>query len=234
MRQVPVDEAVGMVLCHDITRIVPGGFKGPAFRKGQRVRAEDIPLLKDMGKQHLYVFELREGWIHEDDAARRIARAAAGPGITLSEPSEGRVNLVAEEPGLLKVDVAALSRINSVEEVVFSTLHTNQPVSAGRPVAGTRIIPLVTREANIAEVEQICLEVAACDISSSVPPAFGWHCDDRLRSVLRENQGSFRACAQGPNFPNWAARLSDRYWSPMTSKIPLPLFVDSSPRAQAS
>ena len=158
MRQVPVDEAVGMVLCHDITRIVPGGFKGPAFRKGQRVRAEDIPLLKDMGKQHLYVFELREGWIHEDDAARRIARAAAGPGVTLSEPSEGRVNLVAEEPGLLKVDVAALSRINSVVEVVFSTLHTNQPVSAGRPVAGTRIIPLVTREANIAEVEQICLE----------------------------------------------------------------------------
>ncbi|MGA2400442.1 MAG: molybdopterin-binding protein [Syntrophobacteraceae bacterium] len=156
MKQVAVEDAVGMVLCHDITRIVPGEFKGRAFRKGQRIEAEDIPLLKDLGKNHLYVFELTEGWIHEDDAARRIARAAAGPGITLTEPTEGRVNLVASEPGLLKVDVAALSRINTVEEVVFSTLHTNQPVSAGRPVAGTRIIPLVTREVNITTVEEIC------------------------------------------------------------------------------
>jgi hypothetical protein len=160
MKQVPVDEAVGMVLCHDITRIVPGEFKGRMFRKGQRIQEKDIPLLKDLGKEHLYVFELREGWIHEDDAALRIAGAAAGPGITLSGPSEGRVNLVAAEHGLLKVDVEALSRINNVEEVVFSTLHTNQPVSAGRPVAGTRIIPLVTREANVAEVEEICRKTA--------------------------------------------------------------------------
>jgi len=156
MKQVAVEEAVGMVLCHDITRIVPGEFKGRAFRKGQHIRPEDIPLLKDLGKEHLYVFELTEGWVHEDDAARRIARAAAGPGIALTNPAEGRVDLVASEPGLLKVDVAALSRINAVEEIVFSTLHTNQPVSAGRPVAGTRIIPLVTREANIATVEGIC------------------------------------------------------------------------------
>ena len=156
MKQVAVEEAVGMVLCHDITRIVPGEFKGRAFRKGQRVQAEDIPLLKDLGKEHLYVFELRKGWIHEDDAAQRIAQAVAGAGITLTEPAEGRVNLVAAEPGLLKVDVEALSRINTVEEVVFSTLHSNQPVSAGRPVAGTRIIPLVTREVNIITVEEIC------------------------------------------------------------------------------
>ena len=139
MKQVPVEEAVGMVLCHDITRIVPGEFKGRAFRKGQRVREEDIPVLKDLGKEHLYVFELKEGWIHEDDAARRIAGAAAGPGITLTDPAEGRINLVAAEAGLLKVDVAALAAINSVEEVVFSTLHTNQQVNAGRPVAGTRV-----------------------------------------------------------------------------------------------
>ena len=159
MKKVAVEEAVGMVICHDITRIVPGEFKGRAFRKGQCVRAEDIPVLKDLGKEHLYVFELREGWIHEDDAALRIAQAAAGPGITLTEPAEGRIDLVTTERGLLKVDVAALSRINTVEEVVFSTLHTNQPVSAGCPVAGTRIIPLATREVNITTVEEICREV---------------------------------------------------------------------------
>lgn len=160
MKQVLVEDAVGMVLCHDITRIVPGEFKGRMFRKGQRLEEKDIPLLKDMGKEHLYVFELREGWVHEDDAALRIAHAAAGPGISFSGPSEGRVDLVATEQGLLKVDVAALSQINSVEEVVFSTLHTNQAVTAGRPVAGTRIIPLVTRETNLAEVEKICWQNA--------------------------------------------------------------------------
>lgn len=156
MKQVRVEEAVGMVLCHDITRIVPGEFKGRAFRKGQRIQAEDIPFLKDLGKEHLYVFELKEGWIHEDDAARRIAMAAAGLGITLSDAAEGRVNLSATTPGVLKVDVAALLRINSVEQIVFSTLHTNQQVSAGRMVAGTRIIPLVTEEARVEEVEKIC------------------------------------------------------------------------------
>ena len=160
MKQVRVEEAVGMVLGHDITRIVPGEFKGRAFRKGQRIQAEDIPLLKDLGKEHLYVFELLEGWIHEDDAALRIATAAAGPGITLSAPGEGRVNLSAAWLGLLKVDVEALMRINSVEQIVFSTLHTNQQVSAGRTVAGTRIIPLVTEEIRIVEVEKICRESA--------------------------------------------------------------------------
>ena len=158
MKQVPVEEAVGMVLCHDITRIAPGEFKGPAFRKGRRIQAEDIPLLKDLGKEHLYVFDLKEGWIHEDDAAKRIAEAAAGPGIALSDPAEGRVNLSALCPGVLKVDAEALLRINSIEQIVFSTLHTNQQVSAGRIVAGTRIIPLVTEETRVLEVEKICGE----------------------------------------------------------------------------
>jgi hypothetical protein len=156
MKQVPVEEAVGMVLCHDITRIVPGKSKGPAFRKGRIIQPEDIPQLLDLGKQNLYVFDLAEGQVHENEAAMRIARAAAGSGLTLTEPVEGKVNLVAAGNGLLKIDVEALYRINSIEEVIFSTLHTNQPVSAGRPVAGTRIIPLVTGEEKVAAVEAIC------------------------------------------------------------------------------
>ncbi len=196
MKKVAVDDAVGMMICHDITRIVPGEFKGRAFRKGQRVRTEDIPLLKDLGKEHLYVFELGDGWIHEDDAALRIARAAAGPGIALTEPSEGRVDLVASGPGLLKVDVAALSLINTVEEVVFSTLHTNQPVSAGRPVAGTRIIPLATREVNIVAVEEICRKDApvvsvrpyrplSVGIVTTGSEVFSGRIEDRFGPVLK-------------------------------------------------
>ena len=156
MKSVPVQEAVGMVLCHDITRIVPGEFKGPLYKKGHIIQEIDIPDLLDIGKENIYVFDLNEGYIHEDDAAVRIARAAAGKGIGLTPPSEGKVDLMATSKGLLKVDAEVLNKINTVEDVVFATLHTNQAVSGGSPVAGTRIIPLVTRESNVLEVERLC------------------------------------------------------------------------------
>ncbi len=156
MRSIPVQDALGMLLCHDITSIVPGEFKGRAFKKGHVIQAQDVSALLDMGKEHIFVMDLGPGDIHEDDAAIRIARAAAGPGIDLSETSEGRVNLLAGAAGLLKVNTHALFRINAIEEVVFATLHTHQAVVANSPVAGTRIIPLVTRKEKIEAVEFIC------------------------------------------------------------------------------
>jgi len=156
MRSVPVQDALGMLLCHDITRIVPGEFKGRAFKKGHIIHAEDISDLLKMGKEHVFVMDLGPGEIHEDDAAIRISRAAAGPGIDLSETSEGRVNLMAGADGLLKVNTNALFRINAIEEIVFATLHTHQAVESGCPVAGTRVVPLVIREEKIRAVELIC------------------------------------------------------------------------------
>jgi molybdenum cofactor synthesis domain-containing protein len=149
-----------MVLCHDVTRIVPQQNKGPAFKKGHIITAEDIDRLLDLGKAHVYVYDLSEGYIHEDDAAVRIASAAAGPGLQLTSPAEGRVNLTASVTGLLKVNVEALKQINSVDDIVFATLHTNLPVGPSQPVGGTRIIPLVTREDNVRRVESICREHA--------------------------------------------------------------------------
>ena len=90
MKTVPVENSVGMVLCHDITRITPGEFKGRAFKKGHIIREEDIPKLLDMGKRQIFVWELSEGFVHENDAAMRMAAAAVGPGISLSEPKEGK------------------------------------------------------------------------------------------------------------------------------------------------
>jgi hypothetical protein len=156
MKVVPVQESVGMVLGHDVTRIVPGEFKGRAFKKGHIIQPEDIPELLEIGKEHVYVLELQDGFLHENEAAERIARAAAGQGIELTEPVEGRVNMVAAYRGLLKVNVDALSQINSIEEMAFGTLHTNQQVAAKRDVAGTRIIPLVIEEEKIQNVEAIC------------------------------------------------------------------------------
>ncbi len=153
---VPVHEAVGMVLCHDITEVVPGKFKGRAFKKGHVVEPADVERLRDLGKEHLYILAMQPGTIHEDEAAVRIAQAAGGRGITISEPVEGRVNLIAASRGLLKINVEALNRINDVQDVVLGTLHTNQKVTEGQVVAATRIIPLLTEAEKIAFVEDAC------------------------------------------------------------------------------
>lgn len=162
MKTIPVAEAVGTVLCHDITRIEPGGEKGPVFRKGHVVQKEDIPVLLSVGKEHLYVVSPTEGMLHEDDAAARIAHAVAGENLALSAPKEGRINFLAQCQGLLHVDVDALRRVNAFPDVALATLHTMQEVKPGQAVGGTRIIPLFIEEEKIAALER---ETAAPFIS---------------------------------------------------------------------
>ncbi|MDK2956612.1 MAG: hypothetical protein PWQ57_2108 [Desulfovibrionales bacterium] len=158
MKVIPVNESVGAVLCHDLTRIVPGESKGPAFRKGHIIRKQDIPLLLQIGKEHIYVLDLDGGWVHENEAAERIANAAAGPGLSFSEISEGRINMLASHRGLLKVNAQSLLRINSLEGIALASLHGDQPVEQGQAAAGARIIPLAVEEARIREVESVCAE----------------------------------------------------------------------------
>jgi len=160
MKTVPVEDSAGMVLCHDMTRIVPGEYKGPAFKKGHIVREEDIPELLDLGKDHIYVWEIHAGLLHENEAAIRMAGAAAGEGIALAEPKEGKVDLIAKDDGFLKIDVDALFAVNSDAEIIFATLHSNQRVTRGKIVGGTRIIPLVIEESRIQRVENICRDAA--------------------------------------------------------------------------
>jgi molybdenum cofactor synthesis domain-containing protein len=156
MKSVPVEEAVGMVLCHDITKIVPHEFHGAAFKKGHIITEEDIPKLLDIGKRNIYVWEMQEGMLHENEAGERMARAAAGNGILFSEPAEGKVKLMAEFRGLLKVNYKALEKINTIDEAMIATMHTDIIVEKGSYVAGTRIIPLVIDKAKIEQVEEIC------------------------------------------------------------------------------
>ena len=156
LKVISVEEAVGHPLAHDITEIVPGKHKGPAFRRGHIVRAEDIPKLLDIGKRHLYVMELDRDEVHEEDAACRLARAAAGSHIVLSEPREGRVNLIADESGLLKVDIDLLERFNALGELMMATLTSNRHVKEDEVVAGTRTIPVMVREEVIRKAEALC------------------------------------------------------------------------------
>lgn len=156
MKRVPVEEAVGMVLCHDITEIIPNVFKGPAFRKGHIIKEEDIERLLNMGKRNIFVWEVKEGVIHENQAAERMAKAAMGQNVEIMQPEEGKVSLKAKEKGLLKINIPGLDMINSIDEAMFATLHTDMVVEKGMTVGGTRIIPLVIEETKIEEIENIC------------------------------------------------------------------------------
>jgi hypothetical protein len=156
LKVIPVEEAVGLPLAHDITEIVPGKHKGPAFRRGHIVREEDISKLLDVGKRNLYVMELDRDELHEEDAAHRLAKAAAGPHLKLVGPSEGRVNLVAEISGLLKIDSDLLYRLNSLGDLIMATLLSDHYVNNGDVVAGTRTIPVVVKEELIQRAEALC------------------------------------------------------------------------------
>ncbi|HEY7218112.1 MAG TPA: molybdopterin-binding protein [Candidatus Binatia bacterium] len=158
LKVIPVQEAVGLPLAHDITEIVPGKHKGPAFRRGHIVRKEDISKLLDVGKRNLYVMDLEKDELHEEDAARRLAKAAAGDHLKLSDPSEGRINLIATIPGLLKVDAEQLYRFNSLGDLMLATLPGDRHVKEGTVVAGTRTIPVVVKEELIQKAEAICRE----------------------------------------------------------------------------
>lgn len=155
MHAIPIDKAVGTVLCHDVTRIVPGEYKGPAFSKGHIIIAEDIPILRKLGKEHVYVWELDDGLVHENDAAIRIARLIAGSGLNMSEPREGKVNLIASAEGMCKIDAEILYQLNMIEEVTVAARSNRRPVKAGEMVAGVRVIPLVFAEEKLERIEAI-------------------------------------------------------------------------------
>jgi len=143
---VPVAEAVGMVLAHDITEIRKDEFKGRAFKKGHIVSEEDIPYLQRLGKEHLFVLSISEDEMHEDDAAYALAEALIGEGVKMEgEPKEGKIDIIADRDGLLKINSDALFQFNMLGEVMCATLHNNTLVKKGSLVAGTRAIPLVVK-----------------------------------------------------------------------------------------
>jgi hypothetical protein len=145
--RIPVTEAVGTVLAHDITEIRPGEFKGRAFKKGHVIREEDVCHLQRLGKEHLFVLNIADDEMHEDDAAYALANALIGEGVGIKgEPKEGKINIIAETDGLLRIDKDALLAFNMLGEVMCATLHNNTVVKKGQTIAGTRAVPLTVRK----------------------------------------------------------------------------------------
>ena len=155
MKKIPVEQAVGSVLCHDITQIIPGEFKGRRFKKGHIVREEDIPVLLSLGKDHLYVWEDEPGMVHENDAAIFLKDIAMGQGLTFGEIKEGKISFNAAFDGLLKINAGLLTELNMLGEISFATLMNDTPVKKGQNVAAARVIPLVIRQEKLDEAKAL-------------------------------------------------------------------------------
>jgi molybdenum cofactor synthesis domain-containing protein len=155
MKKIPVQEAVGSVLCHDITMIIPGKLKDRAFQKGHIIKEEDVPILLSIGKDNIYVWEKKEGYLHENEAAEFLQKITAGSGLDFSEIKEGKINFIAKFDGLLKINKELLFKLNCLGEMVLASLHNNYPVKKGKVVAGTRVIPLLIEEQKLKKAEEI-------------------------------------------------------------------------------
>ena len=146
MRLIKTEDAVGHVLCHDMTQIIKDQYKDARFRKGHVVTEEDIPVLLSMGKEHLYVWEMTPGMVHENDAAERLLALCGQENMIRSGVKEGKIELIADCDGLLKIDRAALLAVNRTPQMMIATIHGDLPVKKGQKLAGTRIIPLVIEQ----------------------------------------------------------------------------------------
>lgn len=155
MIKIAVENAVGMTLCHDVT-VIKDGYKGPLYKRGHVIAPADIPQLLNIGKHHIFVWEENAGEIHEEDCALRFAAMAPVPHSHYIGPSEGKVTLISDTDGLFCVDTVLLKALNSIQDITITALPNHYPIKKGSRIASMRIIPLVTKEANIVAAETLC------------------------------------------------------------------------------
>ncbi|MBQ1614207.1 MAG: molybdopterin-binding protein, partial [Selenomonas sp.] len=143
MKEIRTQDAVGQVLCHDVTQIIRGAVKGPRFRKGHIIREEDVPVLLSLGKDHVFVWENDDTVLHEDEAAEILRQLCQNEYMTASAPKEGKIELTATVDGVFQVDASRFDAVNALDDITIATLPQNMPVKAGQKLAGMRVIPLV-------------------------------------------------------------------------------------------
>ena len=154
MKLIKTQDAVGHVLCHDLTQIIKDEYKDARFRKGHIVTEEDIPVLLSMGKENLYIYEMTPGMVHENDAAERLLALCANEYMTRSEVKEGKIELKAACDGLFRVKSERLLAVNAQEDVMIATRKGNTPVHRGDKLAGMRVIPLVIEDEKLCAAEE--------------------------------------------------------------------------------
>ena len=155
MKEMKTVDAVGQILCHDITQIIKGVTKDARFRKGHVITSEDVPVLLSLGKDHIFIWENDETMLHEDEAAAVLRDLCIGEHMEASAPKEGKIELRATCDGVFQVDEARFDAVNALDEVTIATLPQNFPVKKGQKLAGMRVIPLVIKKDKMAEVQRV-------------------------------------------------------------------------------
>jgi len=173
MKEINTKDAVGHVLCHDITQIVKDKVKGVAFKKGHVVREEDIDTLLSLGKDHLYVWEKKKGMLHENEAAIILKDICKNEYMEESDVKEGKIELSASIDGLFKINVDKLREVNALGEMMIATRHQNFPVKKGDKLAGTRIIPLIIEEEKMKKAKELCCDEPILSIKPFVHKKVG-------------------------------------------------------------
>ena len=153
MKLIRTEDAVGHVLCHDLTQIIKDQYKDARFRKGHVVAPEDIPVLLGMGKEHLYVWEMTPGMLHEDEGAERLLALCANENMERSGVKEGKIELKASCDGLFLVRSESLRAVNAIDELMIATRKGGTAVKKGDKLAGMRVIPLVVPESLLEQAE---------------------------------------------------------------------------------
>ena len=197
MKKIKVQDSVGMELCHDITQIIPGEFKGVRFSKGHIIKEEDVEILQSLGKEHIFIWEEDENYVHENDAAKFIAELIIGDGMLISDVKEGKINFTAKNDGIIKVNVELLNKINGIGEIIAATKYNNTFVKKGEIIAATRIIPLriekkqlenlkkLVENENVMSVKEINADLKVGIITTGSEIFYG-RVKDRSREVLGE------------------------------------------------
>ena len=173
MRLVKTEDAVGMVLCHDITQIIRGVTKDAVFRKGHIIQPEDIPVLLSVGKDNIYVWENDDTMLHEDEAAEILRDMCMNDGMSASKPKEGKIELTAERDGLFLVDRERLRAVNSFGRMMIATRPGGVAVKAGDKLCGTRIIPLVIEKEYMERARAVAGDTPILRLAEIKPKRFG-------------------------------------------------------------
>lgn len=173
MKLMKTTEAVGQVLCHDITQIIPGVTKDAVFRKGHIITEEDIPVLLSVGKEHIYIWEKNENILHENEAAEILRDICMGEHMKPSEPKEGKIELTAEIDGLFLADTARLKAVNSLGRMMIATRSAGVPVKKGDKLCGTRIIPLVIEKEAMAKAKEVAGDTPLLQLKPFRPRKYG-------------------------------------------------------------
>ncbi len=173
MKLIKTENAVGNILCHDITRIVIDEAKGVIFSKGHVIREEDIPVLLSIGKENLYVWEDKEGMIHENEAAKILYNLFKGVNMHPSLVKEGKIEFIADCDGVLKVDSVKMDNINALGEIIVASRHGNFQIKKGDAIAATRVIPLRIEESKLELAREIAEERPIFEINKYVHKKIG-------------------------------------------------------------